>query len=248
MAERARVVVTTSWDDGDPLDAKLADVLSEYGIKGTFYYAPRNRERKVMGASDVRRIAERFEVGGHTLTHPDLRTLSDAKLKEEVSGGKRELEAILGGPVRMFCYPKGRYNARVRRAVMDAGFDAARTTRSFLFDVKDPWRMPTTLWAKDLNWLWWIPHCGRSLSGRGFRTLAGKGFLKPWWVIARALFDDALEHGGIWHLWGHSWELEERGLWKEFRQLLAAVSRRSDVVYMTNGEVVRMSGIAEKIK
>lgn len=243
-----RVVVTTSWDDGDPLDAKLADVLAEYGIKGTFYYAPRNRERKVMGASELRRIAERFEIGGHSLTHPDLRPLSDAKLKEEVSGGKQELEAILGAPVRTFCYPKGKYNARVRRAVMDAGFDAARTTRSFLFDIKDPFRMPTTLWARDLPRFMWFPHCGRSLSGRGFKTLLGKGLLKPWWELARALFDDALEHGGIWHLWGHSWELEERGLWNEFRQILDVVSRRDDVLYVTNGEVVRMNQKGAEIK
>jgi hypothetical protein len=248
MAERARVIVTTSWDDGDPLDAKLADVLSEYGIKGTFYYAPRNRERKVMGASELRRIAERFEIGGHTLTHPDLRGLSDAKLKEEVSGGKQELESILGAPVRTFCYPKGKFNARIRRAVVDAGFEAARTTRSFLFDVKDPFRMPVTFWARDLIWPWWFAHCARSRSWRGFGALADWDFAKPWWKLAAELFDDALRHGGIWHLWGHSWELQERSLWSEFCHLLDVVSRRDDVVYMTNGEVARMGGEAAKME
>jgi len=145
----ARVVVTTSWDDGDPMDAKLAEVLAEYGIRGTFYYPPRNRERPVMDAKSVRRLAAHFEIGAHTLTHPDLRSLKSDALTTEVSGSKLHLEDLLGRQVRMFCYPKGRYNSRVRRAVVDAGFAGARTTRSFLFHVNDPWRMPTTLWARD---------------------------------------------------------------------------------------------------
>ena len=238
MIENPRTVVTTSWDDGDPLDLKLAEVLAEYGIKGTFYYAPRNRERAVMGASHVRCLAERFEIGAHSLTHPDLRALGSRRLADEVSGGKAALEDLLGRPVPMFCYPKGRYSAQVRRAVMKAGFAGARTTRSFLFAVADRWRMPVTVWARDLAWPWWLPHCARSRSTRGFATLLGRGAGKPWSALALLLFEHALDRGGVWHLWGHSWEIEERRLWSDLRRLLEAVAGRSDVAYLTNGEVI----------
>ena len=53
MANTLRVIVTTSWDDGHPLDLKVADILSEFGIQGTFYVAPYNRERAVLAASDL---------------------------------------------------------------------------------------------------------------------------------------------------------------------------------------------------
>ena len=39
--------LTTSWDDGDALDARLADLLARYGVPGTFY-VPRNCEGRVL--------------------------------------------------------------------------------------------------------------------------------------------------------------------------------------------------------
>ena len=29
--------ITTSWDDGHPLDFRIAELLSEYRLRGTFY-------------------------------------------------------------------------------------------------------------------------------------------------------------------------------------------------------------------
>lgn len=29
--------ITTSWDDGHPLDLRVAELLSEYHLQGTFY-------------------------------------------------------------------------------------------------------------------------------------------------------------------------------------------------------------------
>ena len=237
-----RPVVTTSWDDGDPLDLKLAETLSEYGIRGTFYHSTHNCERAVMALADVRRLSERFEIGGHSLTHPDLRKLGPQGLHREIRDGKRELEDALGKSTDMFCYPKGRYNARVRQAVVDAGYLGARTTRTFLFDLpRDPWLMPTTLWARDFPWWFWYPHCLRSRSWPGLKELVCRGVGKPWWELAHVLLDHVLAHGGVWHLWGHSWEIEERGLWTDLRKLFERVGGRDDVVYATNGEVVRMA-------
>ena len=237
-----RAIVTTSWDDGNSLDLKLADVLSEHGVRGTFYCAPRNCERPAMAPAELRRIGERFEIGAHSLTHPDLRPLGRAELMAELTDGRRELEEILGRPVEMFCYPKGRYTARVRRAVVECGYVGARTTRMFRFDLAaDPYLMPATIAARDDAWWDWAPHCVRSRSGAGLRLLMRHGPGRTWRELACGLFEHVAERGGVWHLWGHSWEIEQRGLWDEVRAVLDCVSGRDGVRYLTNGEVARLA-------
>ena len=41
----------------------------------------------------------RHEIGAHTLTHPDLTRLSRAAKKDEIEGGKKWLEDVIGDPV-----------------------------------------------------------------------------------------------------------------------------------------------------
>lgn len=68
-----------------------------------------------------------MEVGGHSATHPDLRSLSDARIKIELLACKKAIEERLDRPARTFAYPFGRYNERVKEMVASC-FDAACTT------------------------------------------------------------------------------------------------------------------------
>jgi len=235
-----RAIVTTSWDDGHELDLKLAEMLAERRLRGTFYCAPRNRERPVMGAAGLRRLAGGFEVGAHSVTHRNLLSLPKEQMRSEIADGRHELEQMLGQPVEMFCYPKGRYDRRVRRAVAECGFIGARTTRTFLFGLpRDPYLMPTTIVARPYPCWFWGLHCARSRSLAGLGVLLRSGCGRPWRTLAGALFGHALARGGVWHLWGHSWEIERYGMWDEVRAVLDVVSGRDDVDYLTNAEVVR---------
>lgn len=73
-------------------------------------------------------IAAGWELDAHTLTHPDLTTVSDAELWRQVHGSRVALRRLFHVPVDFFCYPAGRYNARVINAVKLAGFLGATTT------------------------------------------------------------------------------------------------------------------------
>lgn len=53
-----------------------------------------------------------YEIGAHTLTHPDLRRVSDAQLNQEIVDPKTIIEDKLGERVRTFAYPFGYYDAR----------------------------------------------------------------------------------------------------------------------------------------
>jgi len=64
---------------------------------------------------------------------------------------------------------------------------------------------------------------------------------QDWVKIGKTLFDRVDADGGIWHLYGHSWEIDELGLWDGFEELLKYVSGREDVLYITNGEALQYS-------
>ncbi len=82
-----------------------------------------------LSESRVRRlISAGWELASHTLTHPDLTTLSARALAREVSSSRIELRSRFGVPVDFFCYPAGRYDSSVIRAVRRAGYLGATTT------------------------------------------------------------------------------------------------------------------------
>jgi len=233
-------IVTTSWDDGHPCDRRLADLLAECGVAGTFYIPVSYSSRAVLDAQGIRALARGFEIGGHTLSHPRLPRIDEARLLPEIAGGKQSLEEILGRPITTFSYPYGKYSRRVRQAVIEAGFTGARTTRQYRLDIgDDPWSMPTTIAAIDLpSWLR-ARHFVRTVDLGGMLTLARAGMAKNWLQLAMTLFEMAMERGGVWHLWGHSWQVENNNLWADLRSLLKYVGRRRGVGYLTNAEVLK---------
>lgn len=65
----------------------------------------------------------RFEA--HSLSHPDLRSLTDVAARAEITDCKTELEQRLGRAVAVFCYPVGLYSDRERTFVREAGYRLA---------------------------------------------------------------------------------------------------------------------------
>jgi glycosyltransferase involved in cell wall biosynthesis/peptidoglycan/xylan/chitin deacetylase (PgdA/CDA1 family) len=231
----SEVVVTTSWDDGHRLDLRLADLLDRHRVPATFYVAPRSCELRPadrLTPPAMRELAQRHEIGAHTLTHRRLTTLEDDDARDEIRSGRDELEQVLGDRVRAFCYPGGAYRSAHVEMVRDEHFAVARTVRRF--DTARPFRpfeLATTV------------HAYRHLSDppRLLRTRRlGRGLRRSrdWATLAIDLFDEVLMTGGVFHLWGHSWEIEARDDWARLDRVLAHVGGRDDVTYRTNSELV----------
>ncbi len=220
--------VTTSWDDGDALDTRLSNLLLRYSIKGTFYIT-KNYRLKRLSDEEIRELSVQHEIGAHTLTHPDLR--ND---QTEIRESKEWLENLLGLEVKMFCYPKGRYNDLVVKKVKEAGFLGARTTELGKVNITNPYIMPITIQVYPVTW--------RSFKqrGPGLRNLGVSIFsMYSWLNMSKSAFDSALRRGGVFHLYGHSWEIEKYHMWNQLEKLLEYISYRTDCVYVTNSELIQ---------
>jgi peptidoglycan/xylan/chitin deacetylase (PgdA/CDA1 family) len=135
--------VVLTFDDGyrSVVTAALP-VLRTRGWSAVLNLKLGNLEPGSFTESDVRTLlAEGWELGAHTFTHPDLRTLDDVALEWEVAGSRSELRRRFGVPVDFFCYPAGRYDERVVAAVRRAGFVGATTTDEGLATPADPFRL-----------------------------------------------------------------------------------------------------------
>jgi len=231
--------ITTSWDDGHPLDLRIAELLNEFGLTGTFYIA-RDYLPERLSDAQIAALSKRHEIGAHTLTHPMLDRIPAAAAYQEISGSRDWLQQVTGKPIDSFCYPRGAYNAAVRQQVADAGYTIARTVAPYvLCPTDDPLTMPTTLQVYPFplrpiasvrarfERLWQIRPYLSELQVPLFA-------LRSWPALAIALLERASAVGGVWHLWGHSWEIEQYSMWDDLRMVLAAAAQHPDGQAVTN--------------
>lgn len=140
-----------TFDDGLRSHAEVAaPILEKYGFSGWFFvptafveappeaqreFAERNRifqaedlpgDRIAMTWEQVRALADKHVVGGHTATHVRLsKELTPDDLRCEIPAAKAYLEAKLAKPVRSFAWVGGEewsYSRSAAEAIRDAGF------------------------------------------------------------------------------------------------------------------------------
>jgi peptidoglycan/xylan/chitin deacetylase (PgdA/CDA1 family) len=222
------MILLTSWDDGHPSDLRIADLLRKHGLEGTFFVPKRNIEgRSVMNESELRSLDRDFELGGHTLDHIYLNQLNPDESYRQIFDGKNWLEGVVGHRISGFCYPGGKRNRRIAMQVNQAGFQYARTIENFRIDSKfDKMAVPTSLQFfehKSIT-LW------RNLVRFGAyrkRALAALCCVGSHDFATRLdnLIQLVERSGGVLHIWGHSWEIDEYNLWRQLDEFLGVLGR-----------------------
>jgi peptidoglycan/xylan/chitin deacetylase (PgdA/CDA1 family) len=112
-------------------------------------------------------------IGGHTVTHPILARLDDAKARREMADGRDALESIVRQPIKLFAYPNGKpstdYTAAHVRIAKELGFVAALSTAPGAARVgDDPHQLPRfTPWDRTpATWGWRLLRNFRTASAR----------------------------------------------------------------------------------
>lgn len=231
----AAVFFTSSWDDGHPLDLRVAELLSKHGFTGTFYVPGRNPGGHctpdglpVLSAAELNTLGSEFEIGSHTLDHQFLDEVSEPEAKRQIDEGKKELESQLGRAITGFCYPGGRYSEVHSRLVREAGFRYARTIENLQAGFpSDPYSMSTTIQ--------FYPHRPQSYL-KNYVKFGHWGERSSLLIRAlrysdlrrrmEALLDRVCAAGGVFHLWGHSWEIDVFKGWGDLDSFLRAAADR----------------------
>lgn len=236
------VIITTSWDDGHPLDLKLAELLKRYDIPATFYIPIDNIERECMNPRQISEIAQSFDVGGHSYHHMNLTRISPKEAEKEIIEGKKRLEEIIGREVISFCYPRGSFNHDTINMVEGSGFIGARTVKLFHRSINAPFKMGTTAYTNDLNVTAYMKHSVASLDPGLFLFIFRNNlFFKRWERIATETLDFVTKNGGVWHLWGHSWEIDSNNDWEKLERVLCQVSKLpKKALKVDNSQLIRI--------
>jgi peptidoglycan/xylan/chitin deacetylase (PgdA/CDA1 family) len=124
----APTVVSIQFDDGISNQYQAGAILAQYGMHGTFYInsAELGTSGFYMTMAQVHDLAAAGnEIGGHTLHHPDLTTLSTADATTEICDDRTAL-VNQGFAVSSFAYPYGHTNAAIEQIARGCGYSSAR--------------------------------------------------------------------------------------------------------------------------
>lgn len=230
--------ITTSWDDGHVNDFRLAELLEKYKLPGTFYIPAFNDEHEVMSETQVVTLSEKFEIGGHTLHHRRIYGTSPQLFQEEIHGCYGWLSQLLGKNPDSFCFPGGVYNQAAIEYALKTGFKIIRTTELLnpSIDLKNP-VLPTTLQVYPHSSFTYCKHLVKRFKFSSLLLYLKSERSSDVQRNLEYYLNYIEEHGGCFHLWGHSWEIEEYNLWTMLEELLKALSNRSNFHYVNNGQL-----------
>jgi peptidoglycan/xylan/chitin deacetylase (PgdA/CDA1 family) len=143
----------------------VTDALGAKPVWGEGYYGANER---IMSQEELISLPALITVGSHTLTHPDLTSLSVESAAAEIKVSREKLEAMLNRPVPLFSFPHGAYNDMLVRQCKDAGYQKVFTTDpEFASNAKDnfvigrvtadPWDWPVEFYLKISGAYCWQP-------------------------------------------------------------------------------------------
>jgi peptidoglycan/xylan/chitin deacetylase (PgdA/CDA1 family) len=130
-----KTIISLTFDDGNADQFQAAQTLKANGLVGTFFITTSwigsagylTRENLNSLAADGN------EIGGHSVTHPDLTAVSSSTATAEICNGKATLESW-GFRVSSFAYPFAAQKASLEKLVKNCGYTSARN----LGDIRSP--------------------------------------------------------------------------------------------------------------
>jgi len=148
-----RLCFAVTFDDGFTSVLQAKKFLHRYRIRPALFVIadPTRLEPGQISSSEprlnwgqIRSLARSgWEIGCHSLTHPDFSRLTTPQLSRQTRTAKKLLEKQLGRTVPYFAYPKGRFSSAAVVAVKASGFSLGLTVQPDYFKSSShPWLLP----------------------------------------------------------------------------------------------------------
>lgn len=222
--------LSLSFDDGCKEDLILAEKLSKLDIQATFFIPKNNIEgRKTLNKYDIKEIDNMgHQVESHSLDHIYLTKLDLDKAFNQIVGGKKYLEDILGKEVNGFCFPGGKYNRGLIKLLKKTNIRYARTVHNLHF-IKSGFLVNPSMQ--------FFPHTPKSIFINYIKKLpisSTQIFLKTFLIKdieqrAKETFSIAKrsQKRNFFHLWCHSWELVDYQLLNKYMFFIESLKENS---------------------
>lgn len=204
--------ILLSIDDGTKDDIRIARLCEKYGVECVFYWPVDIqgvcllKDWEALRPQDEEWIAQRFEIGSHTITHRYLTQIPVGEAIDEIIQSRKILSLKYDQDVTKFCYPRGYANETLIKAVENAEYTYGRSTQ--------------------------IGHIGEP-ENRFFASTAVhigcpvrdeyKG--STWLEYGLNLLEAARAQDKDFEAWGHSWEITKFGEWKNVEKFIKELSR-----------------------
>lgn len=216
------VKVSFSWDDGSPYDIKLAKLFEKYEIPCKLFVPNKNVEgRDVLSPIEIKQIKSPYvSFGGHTENHIYLDSIPFGTAMQEINNNKKYLEDILGTEITDFCFPGGKYTNKLLCA-LQKDFKTVRTAQTgcscFAGYLRRPFFHFYPRGCKSLI-LNVIRNVDKSIIPLLFASLKTQNYFNLLDEFIKVVDFKPQEYD--LHIWGHSWEIEEIGLWNQLENFL----------------------------
>lgn len=215
--------LTLSYDDGKEEDRRLVELLNRYGLKGTFNLNSGWMDQPdKIHREEVRELYRGHEVACHTYSHPTLERCPLTEVIDEIMRDRRELESIVGYPVRGMAYPNGSYNQEIVKLLPSLGIEYAR-----IVGDADDFGIPK-------DFLIWKATCHHNHS----LMENAKRFVET--TKSQYLF--------LMNVWGHSYEFSIHQNWELIEEFACYVGGREEIWYATNIELVDYLKLLNQLK
>lgn len=205
--------LTMSYDDGMKEDIPLIEIFNKYKIKGTFHLNSglMTQPERIL-PEQIKQVYKGHEVAAHTLTHPTIARSPMELVTEQILQDRKELEHLIGIPVRGFSYPNGSYNESIKQLLPHLGIRYARVVGS-----SDQFGLPRDFY----EWQATCHHNHNLLKNtETFLELFKKQYLY------------------LMYVWGHSFEFSRDKNWNLIEEFCNMIGNREDIWYATNIEIV----------
>jgi hypothetical protein len=103
--------LSARWDDCNANSLIMREHMAKFGIKGTFYLTGTDPKGQ-FGEQFARELQrDGCSIGGHSMTHPDLTTLSPNAIWHEIVANRVEREAQTDTLINSFAFPYGQFRS-----------------------------------------------------------------------------------------------------------------------------------------
>jgi peptidoglycan/xylan/chitin deacetylase (PgdA/CDA1 family) len=137
VAQAAPTVVTLGFDEGVASQYTHRSILEAHGAHATFFV--NSGKVGAAGYATWAQLGDLYaagnEIGGNTISHTNLTTLTQAQMTTQVCDDRIAIQSHGLNPTN-FSYPSGGWNATAKTVVQGCGYDSARTTGGT--DFPDP--------------------------------------------------------------------------------------------------------------